>query len=422
MVDSYKKSLNRASTIADACAQLDAGGSQLLFMCDEQEQIVGVVSDFEVRKFILSGQSLDQSVKPVVRRLDDLAADGQLQTNLLKQQLLLLSRAEKSLLQESASRMLRRLDESCFEKSEEHALEQLTVVKPAEERPNLVVLMVGGAGTRLRPLTDNCPKPLLPVNGKPLLERTIEQLSSYGFRRFCFAVGYMADSIMNYFGDGQRWGVHIDYVREEQRLGTCGALRLLPIAPKETILVMNGDLITGVKYDNLMNYHALSGASATLCVSGYDVPVPYGVVECVGNTMSALREKPINKYWISAGIYLLEPQTIDFIPPGGQEYDMPSLLQSISWNLGDVAVYPIRERWIDIGCVEEYERANRELVDEPRYADSQVVVARPYTLPTTVDGLPSLTLDGTASGAERDAAPCTEDFGSAIEQGVHRCS
>jgi dTDP-glucose pyrophosphorylase len=300
--------LNPSSTIADACSAFDEAKTDALNVCDEQNNEIGIISDFEIRKFIVSGGSPSETIMPLVRQFGVIGSS--------------------------------------------HAPVQF------DPRPNLVVLMVGGAGTRLRPLTDNCPKPLLPVHGKPLLERTIEQLHFYGFRRFCFAVGYMADSIVNYFGDGSRWGIHIDYVREETRLGTCGALRLLSQSPKETMLVMNGDLITGVRYDNLLDYHKRSETPATVCVTGYEVPVPYGIIDCIGNKMSALREKPVYTYWISAGIYLLEPEAIDLIP-AGMQHDMPVLLESISNTLGDVSVYPIREQWIDIGCVEEYERANR---------------------------------------------------------------
>jgi dTDP-glucose pyrophosphorylase len=347
--------LTPSSTIAEACRVFDEAKTDVLPVCDTQNGELGTISDFEIRKFIVGGRSLDEHISPLVRPLDTkmpVPAD---------------------------------LKGAC--------------AGGFEARPNLVVLMVGGAGTRLRPLTDNCPKPLLPVHGKPLLERTIEQLSFYGFRRFCFAVGHMADTIVNYFGNGSRWGVHIDYVREETRLGTCGALRLLPESPNETVLVMNGDLITGVRYDNLLDYHRLSQTNATVCVSGYEVPVPYGVIDCIGNKMGSLREKPVHKYWISAGIYLLEPGAIALIPHG-MPYDMPTLLQSISNNLGDVSVYPIRERWIDIGSVDEYERANKVLAEDERSTKDCTEVASANAaspaIPLTFDAspdLPSLTLD-----------------------------
>lgn len=333
MENSHKLSLDSLSTVADACRLFDATESEALPVHNWQNLLIGYVSDFEVRKFILNGGDFSESIA------------GMLSTAPVE-----LNSAEANI--------------------------------KTGISDNLAVLMVGGAGTRLRPLTDNCPKPLLPVQGKPLLERTVEHLTWYGFRRFCFAVGYMADSIIDYFGDGSRWGVQIDYVREEKRLGTCGALRLLPQKPNETVLVMNGDLITGVKYDNLLRYHQRSGSMATVCVSPYEVPVPYGVVDCEGIKMTALREKPVNRYWISAGIYLLEPEAIDLIPTGGKEYDMPTLLQSIKATSESVAVYPIREKWIDIGSVDEYERANKEPLVS--YA------AQSGLIPKSAGGMPSL--------------------------------
>lgn len=237
-----------------------------------------------------------------------------------------------------------------------------------------VVLMVGGAGTRLRPLTDNCPKPLLPIKNKPLLERTIEKLRALGFRKIRLAVGHKAEQIMNHFRDGARWGVDIAYVHEKERLGTCGALRLLPERPTDSFLVMNGDLITDVRFDALVRFHRSRGAGATVCVHQYNINVPYGVVECSGSDMTGFKEKPQKRYWISAGMYVLEPQAIDLIPPG-QQYDMPDLLQAVAARQAKVSVYAVRERWIDIGCIEEYERANSE--PEPNEASSIAGFAAP---------------------------------------------
>lgn len=346
MVNSPKATLNSLSTIADACVLMDQLSVDHLPVLDWKDVLVGHVSDFEVRKFIVGGGSYQESIARVMSP----PAVGQTAPTKF----------------ESAPNL----------------------------RDNLVVLMVGGAGTRLRPLTDNCPKPLLPVKGKPLLERTIEHLASFGFHRFCFAVGYMADKIIDHFRDGSDWGVSIDYIREEKRLGTCGALRLLQSPPQETVLVMNGDLITGVRYDNLLEYHRRAAAQATLCVSPYEVAVPYGVVECDGINMSALKEKPVHRYWISAGMYLLEPEAIGLIPADGNEHDMPNLLQDISSKLGKVAVYPIRETWIDIGSVEEYTRAN---------ADSTGIVTGALSPQYTVD-LPQVTIDSPVRPARQPKA------------------
>ncbi len=400
MVNCANPSLYNSSTIADACAIFDACTGDVLPVLSASDTAIGHVCDFDVRKFILGGGSLEESIINVLcscAESDELHSSANSTGRCAFQQFTSRSQQQQALIGEDGPNKI------------------AAARTVSETRDNLVVLMVGGAGTRLRPLTDNCPKPLLPVKGKPLLERTIEHLSSFGFRRFCFAVGYMADTIIDYFQDGARWGIQIDYVREHKRLGTCGALRLLPRKPRETLLVMNGDLITGVKYDNLLRYHQRAGAKATLCVSGYEVAVPYGVVDCDGIKMASLREKPVNKYWISAGIYLLEPETIELIPDGGQEYDMPTLLQSVASKFGNVSVYPIREKWIDIGSIDEYERANSDDDDSPPAVISRtteieapaMTSAAQHTLATdlsaiadacstsvSLNSLPSIVLDG----------------------------
>lgn len=312
-----------------------------IVVVDEQSKPLGTVSDFDVRKLLLSGAPLDQ---PLGSLLNQKFKSDQIGTPSWKG-------FEEDPHQTEELVIL--LDNS-------HRVIGLRSKQKTSARPdNLVVLMVGGAGTRLRPLTNHCPKPLLPIKGKPLLERTIERLSALGFHRFCMAVGYKADMIVNHFQDGSRWNVDITYIHEKERLGTCGALRLLPEAPKLPLLVMNGDLVTDVKFDNLMRFHKRAGSSATVCVHGHDVTIPYGVITSDGIDMMSLEEKPTKRHWISAGIYVLSPETINMIPEG-KPHDMPELLHSLSRQPKQVTVYPIRENWIDVGSLEEYERANAE--------------------------------------------------------------
>lgn len=225
-------------------------------------------------------------------------------------------------------------------------------------RDNLFVIMVGGAGTRLKPLTDNCPKPLLPIHGKPLLQITVERLRALGYRNICLTVGYRAEQIMSYFGNGDKWGVNITYVHERERLGTCGALRLLPHRPQQPIVVMNGDLITDTNFDKLIAFHKQMRACATVAAHKYQVDIPYGLLTTDGDFLRSVVEKPTRDFWINAGIYVLDPSMVDLIPPA-QPFDMPSLLQLAQHRGKPVSVYALRERWIDIGSVHEYERANR---------------------------------------------------------------
>ncbi|MGQ9826160.1 MAG: nucleotidyltransferase family protein, partial [Desulfotomaculales bacterium] len=228
-----------------------------------------------------------------------------------------------------------------------------------KKRNNVVVIMAGGLGSRLRPLTDECPKPLLKVGGKPLLETILENFLEYGLYNFYFSVNYRAEMIREYFGDGSRWGANIEYINEEKRLGTAGALSLLPEKPKNTVLVMNGDLLTKINFEHLLDFHADTKADATMCVKEYNFQIPYGVVKTDRHRLIEIEEKPVKTFFISAGIYAIEPAVIDLIPRNTY-FDMPGLFEKLIKENREAAVFPIREYWLDIGHKEDFERANGE--------------------------------------------------------------
>lgn len=234
----------------------------------------------------------------------------------------------------------------------------------AGERPNWVVLMAGGLGTRLQPLTDECPKPLLTVGGKPILETILESFAEQGFRRIFLSVNYKAEMIRSHFGTGDRWGVQVEYLHENTRLGTAGALSLLPEKPSDPIVVMNGDLLTRTNFDNLLQFHIAQGATATMSVREYSFQVPYGVVRLDGTHIKAIEEKPVQKFFVNAGIYALSPDVLDHLP-AETFFDMPTLFEHLIVAGKTTAAYPLREYWLDIGRLEEFERAQREWVRIP---------------------------------------------------------
>jgi NDP-sugar pyrophosphorylase family protein len=221
--------------------------------------------------------------------------------------------------------------------------------------------MAGGLGERLRPLTDSCPKPMLHVGGKPILENILESFIDQGFCNFFISVNYMAEAIIDYFGDGSCWGVSINYLREDKRLGTAGALSLLPSTPEEPFFVMNGDLLTKIRFDSMLQFHKEHKAAATMAVREYDFQVPYGVVKMNGAQIQSIDEKPIHKFFVSAGIYLLAPEVMAHVP-NGQHLDMPNLFEQTSSAGGVATAFPLREYWIDIGRLEEFEKAQNEWV------------------------------------------------------------
>jgi NDP-sugar pyrophosphorylase family protein len=227
------------------------------------------------------------------------------------------------------------------------------------ERDNLVVFMAGGLGTRLHPLTKDRPKPLLKVGNKPVLETILDNCKAYGFHRFVIAVNYKAEMVQEYFGDGSRWGVNISYLREEKRLGTAGALGLLSERPIQPILVMNADVLTKVNLQQLMNFHTDHRSIATMCVREYDFQVPYGVVKIDRHCLLAIEEKPISRFFVNAGIYVLEPEVLDLVGRD-EQIDMPTVFEKVISLRREVVAFPIREYWLDIGKMDDYERANLE--------------------------------------------------------------
>jgi NDP-sugar pyrophosphorylase family protein len=232
-----------------------------------------------------------------------------------------------------------------------------------DKKENLVILMAGGLGTRLRPLTDHAPKPLLRVGDKPILETILQEFIEHQFVNFYFSVNYKAEQIKAYFQDGSRWNVNIRYIDETKRLGTAGALSLLPEEPTKPVIIMNGDLLTKVNFNHLLSFHEQNGMSATMCVREMEYQIPYGVVKTSDHRLVSIEEKPVSHYFVNAGIYVLNPEVLPLIPKDTY-YDMPSLFDQLLERGFEVGVFPVREYWLDIGRMSDYEKANREYLEE----------------------------------------------------------
>lgn len=235
---------------------------------------------------------------------------------------------------------------------------------------NPVLLMAGGFGTRLLPLTKETPKPLLKVGKLPILETIITQFIDAGFHNFYISTHYKAEMVRKHFGDGSAWGVSIQYIHETKPMGTAGSLGLLPRDIQDLpILVMNGDLLTKVNFEHLLEFHKEQGGVATMCVREYDFQVPYGVIESKECRITSIVEKPVHQFFVNAGIYVLNPALVKSVD--GKTYlDMPSLLESRIENGEQVDTFPLHEYWIDIGHLEEFERANREVVNTIKESES----------------------------------------------------
>ena len=219
--------------------------------------------------------------------------------------------------------------------------------------------MAGGSGTRLRPLTEDLPKPMLPVGDRPLMEVIIDQLRQSGIGRVNITTHYLPEKITDYFGNGENFGVELNYVSEDRPLGTAGSLGLIDW-PRETLLVINGDILTKVNFRAMLDYHQEHRADITVGVRKYDIQVPYGVVECEDQRVCRLREKPNLSFFVNAGIYMLEPSVNEHIP-NGQHYDMTDLIERLIHKGRSVVSFPIVEYWLDIGEPSDYERAQKDM-------------------------------------------------------------
>jgi dTDP-glucose pyrophosphorylase len=329
------------ATIKDTLQIIDSSAMQIALVVDENNQLLGTVTDGDIRRGILRGISLEESVDRIMNPHPTVARSYERRDIVL------------------AVMKLKRLSHIPVLDDDGSVIkvETLQDLIKADDKDNWVVLMAGGMGTRLSPLTDDWPKPLLKVGGKAVLETILENFMEYGFRKFYISVNYKANMIESYFGDGSRWGVEIRYLHEDKRLGTAGALSLLPEKQTQPLLVMNGDLLTKVNFQQMLDFHLMHQAQATMCVREYNFQVPYGVVVMDKHRLKAIDEKPLKRFFVNAGIYVLEPKALEFIPEN-LYFDMPSLFQKIIDNDGEATTFPIREYWMDIGQMNDFEQAN----------------------------------------------------------------
>lgn len=331
------------STIKKALETIDRGAMKLAVVTDKTGRLLGTISDGDIRRAILKGKSLESSIEDVYNPHP--VTVGINESNISIINLCAAKSIQQIPVVDEQGRVVRIavLDE---------------MLRP-KHYPNKVVLMVGGLGTRLRPLTEQTPKPMLKVGGKPILQTIVERFAVYGFADIVMCINYKGDMIREFFGDGKAFGVNITYVQEEERMGTAGALTLLPEFPKEPFFVMNGDLLTSVNFENMLLYHIHRQAKATMCVREFDFQVPFGVVQIKGDEIDSIEEKPIHKFFVNAGIYILDPECILKIPKN-QPYDMPQLFEKLLEHGEKAVSFPIHEYWLDIGRPDQYHQANEE--------------------------------------------------------------
>lgn len=332
-------SLSKTATVREVIALIDQGGAQVALITDD-EHLIGLITDGDIRRALLKGESLESKACRIMRN-----EFISLQPNATADEALAVMRRE-------SVHQIPVVDPN-GRVTGLFLLEEL--LKP-KKVSNPVVIMAGGEGKRLLPLTRDCPKPMLQINGKPLLEMILERCIETGLNDFYFSVNYLKEQIREYFQDGSRWNVSIQYIEESSPLGTAGALALLSNRPTQPVLVLNGDVLTRVDYSNLLAFHVNNCSSATVCVRQHTTQIPYGVVHTSDSRVVSFEEKPAQIHLINSGIYVLNPEVIDLLPKG-KFFDMPDLLELAVRHDKAVNAYMIHEDWLDVGIPETFERA-----------------------------------------------------------------
>jgi dTDP-glucose pyrophosphorylase/CBS domain-containing protein len=334
------------ASIREAMACIDSNSKEIALVVDQQGYLLGTVTDGDIRRAILAAFDLDSQV-------NDLLQNRTCKPN-PKPVTALIGTSETELLQAMKKDFLRHIPLV----DDHQRLVDLVMLRDLVEAGELLlqaVIMAGGFGNRLRPLTESLPKPMLPVGDKPLLELIIGQLRQSGIRNVHVTTHYKGEVIEKYFGDGQEHGVRMSYVGECEPLGTAGALCRLADC-RDPLLVINGDVLTSVDFRAMLNFHEDHAADMTIAVKQYDIEVPYGVIDSNGVEITGISEKPVISQFINAGIYLLNPGVCGLVPQG-RRYDIPDLVRRLLEEHYRVVSFPVREYWQDIGRPEDYERA-----------------------------------------------------------------
>lgn len=329
------------SSIEHAVRNLDQVAIRIVLVVNEKDELEGTISDGDIRRGLLKGLDLRSPITAVIHR-NALVVPPDMGRELIKQ-LMVANKIQQIPVVDEHHHVVGL-----------HLWDEITT---PPVRPNLMVIMAGGMGTRLRPHTENCPKPLLPVAGKPMLEHIIEHAKLEGFSRFVLAVHYLGHMIEEHFGHGDQLGVQIDYLREQSPLGTAGALGLLNPRPDTAFVVTNGDVITDIRYGELLDFHLRHNAAATMAVRVHEWQHPFGVVQTQGVEIVGFEEKPVARTHINAGVYALAPAALDALAVDAR-CDMPTLFERLQEQAKRTVAYPMHEPWLEVGRPDDLNRAN----------------------------------------------------------------
>jgi dTDP-glucose pyrophosphorylase len=331
------------ASICDAIRNLDQVAIKLVLVVNETGLLEGTISDGDIRRGLLKGLDLHSPIATIIRR-NALVVPPAMDRELVLQ-LMVANKIQQIPVVDENQHII--------------GLHLWDEIAAKSTRPNLMVIMAGGKGTRLLPHTESCPKPLLHVAGKPMLEHIIERAKLEGFNHFLLAIHYLGHMIEAHFGNGERLGVQIDYSREKTPLGTAGALSLINPPPNASFIVTNGDVITDIRYGELLDFHNWHAAAATMAVRVHEWQHPFGVVQTQGVEIVGFEEKPISRSHINAGVYALDPAALSALAADAH-CDMPTLFDRLHSQSKRTVAYPMHEPWLDVGRPSDLILANSE--------------------------------------------------------------
>jgi dTDP-glucose pyrophosphorylase len=323
-------------TVQQAIRNLDQVAIKIVLVVNELEELQGTVSDGDIRRGLLRGLDLNSPITTIIHRDALVVPPGIARETVV--QLMLANKLQQIPVVDERRHVVGL-----------HLWDEIAI---PQQRPNLMVVMAGGMGTRLRPYTANCPKPLLPVAGKPILEHIVERSKLEGFSRFVLAIRYLGSMIEDFFGNGERWNVQIEYLREQEPLGTAGALSMLEPTPSMPFVVTNGDVLTDIHYGEMLDFHVRHTAVATMAVRQHEWQHPFGVVQTRGVDIVGFEEKPVARTHINAGVYVLDPLALGYLS-ADESCDMPTLFERLQTQSMRTVAYPMHEPWLDVGRPED---------------------------------------------------------------------
>jgi len=336
-------------SIFEAIGVINKGAIQIALVVDETDLLLGTITDGDIRRAILSNLSLDSPVHKIMNRNPVTLSNKVLRNEVL------------STLSVYKINQIPLVDDD----GKVTSIETLNIAGEVKnKKANSVIIMAGGLGTRLQSASEGMPKPMVSINGKPMIEIIINNFVEQGFYNIFISVNHKKEVIQEYFGNGENFGANIDYIFENDRMGTAGSLQFINKRPDLPFVVVNGDVITDLKFDNLLNFHIENHSVATMCLKEFTYQIPYGVVDIDSHELKSVTEKPKENIFVSAGMYVIDPECIEYIPDN-EFYDMPTLFNKLIEENKKVCAFPLSETWMDVGTPEDLKKA-RDNGDDSR--------------------------------------------------------